>query len=149
MAAQLRPLDRNALRFNQASIITLLVLAFVLNQPWLVAAVAAVMAVGTVWPAAALFKSIYQTVVRPRGWLRPDVAPDTADAHLFAQGVGALFLIAGSAALFSGAAVVGWALAWVVTILAAVNLFFGFCLGCFIYYQLARFGIRVALPTWS
>ncbi|MCB0049376.1 MAG: DUF4395 family protein, partial [Caldilinea sp.] len=39
--------DQNALKFNQASIILLLVLAFILNAAWLVAFVAAVMLVGT------------------------------------------------------------------------------------------------------
>ena len=144
-----RPLDRSELRFNQMSIIALLVLGFVLNQTWLVAFVGLVMAFGTVWPRAGLFKRVYHTVVKPRGWLKPDVEPDTPAAHLFAQGVGALFLLAATLALLSGAAVVGWTLAWIVIALAAVNLFFGFCVGCFVYYQLARVGIRVALPTWS
>ncbi len=63
--------DHSALRFNQASIIILLALAFVLNQPWLVVFV------------------------------------------------------------------------------AAVNLFLGFCAGCFMYYQLARRGIHANLPWWQ
>ncbi len=149
MELQLRPLDRNALRFNQAAIIACLALGFVLNQPWLVAFVAAVMAIGTIWPGAGLFKSVYLSVLRPRGWVKPDVVEDTANAHLFAQGVGALFLIASSVALFTGVTTLGWALAWIVIILAAVNLFFGFCVGCFVYYQLARLGVHIALPTWS
>jgi hypothetical protein len=33
--------------------------------------------------------------------------------------------------------------------LAAVNLFLGFCAGCFMYYQLARRGLRPNLPTWQ
>jgi hypothetical protein len=144
-----RPLDRSELRFNQISIISLLVLAFVLNSVWLVAFVGLVMAVGTVWPRAGLFKRVYHAVIKPRGWLKPDVAEDTPAAHLFAQGVGALFLLASTVALLSGAGLVGWTLAWIVIILASVNLFLGFCVGCFVYYQLARFGIRVALPTWA
>lgn len=149
MAANVTSLDRNALRFNQAAIITFLVLGFVFNQPWLVVFVAAVMVVGTIWPNAGLFKTVYQSAFRSRGWLKADIVEDTADAHLFAQGLGGLFLIASSLALFTGVTTLGWALAWVVIILAAVNLFFGFCVGCFMYYQLARFGVRIALPTWS
>ena len=149
MAANPTSLDRNALRFNQAVIIACLALGFVLNQPWLVAFVAVVMAIGTAWPGAGLFKNVYLSVLRPRGWVKPNVVEDTADAHLFTQGVGALFLIASSVALFAGVTALGWALAWIVIILAAVNLFFGFCVGCFMYYQLARRGVRIALPTWS
>ena len=36
------------------------------------------------------------------------------------------------------AIVAGWALAIVVIVLAAINLIFGFCAGCFVYFQLAR-----------
>ena len=42
--------DQTALKVNQASIIVLLVLAFLLNWIWLVAFVAAVMLVGTFCP---------------------------------------------------------------------------------------------------
>ena len=143
-----RPLDRSELRFNQISIITLLVLGFLLDSVWLVALVGLVMAVGTLWPRLGLFKRFYHAVVKPAGWLKPDVAPDTADAHLFAQGVGSLFLIAATLSLLTGQTLLGWTLTWIVVALAAVNLFLGFCVGCFMYYQLARVGVRVALPTW-
>ena len=42
--------DRTALRFNQAAIIALLLIAFLIDQVWLVAFVAAVMLIGTLWP---------------------------------------------------------------------------------------------------
>jgi hypothetical protein len=32
-------------------------------------------------------------------------------------------------------------MAWVVVVLAALNLFLGFCAGCFVYYQLNRLGV--------
>jgi Domain of unknown function (DUF4395) len=130
--------DRTALRFNQASIITMLVLAFVLDQPLLVAFVAIVMALGTAAPQLALFQRFYRDVVRPAGLLRPDIQDESAAPHRFAQGMGAGVLVAATAALFAGAAALGWALAIVVIVLAAVNLFFGFCAGCFIYFQIER-----------
>ena len=143
-----RPLDRSELRFNQMAIITLLVVGFLLDSVWLVALVGLVMAVGTLWSRLGLFKRFYHTVVKPAGWLKPDLVTDTPDAHLFAQGVGALFLVAATLALLAGQTLLGWTLTWIVVVLAAVNLFFGFCVGCFLYYQLSRVGVRVALPTW-
>ena len=140
--------DQTALRVNQASIIALLVLAFLLDQPWLVAVVAAVMIVGTLWPRAALFKLLYLRLLKPLGWLRPRVIADDPQPHLFAQGVGAIFLLASALVFVAGGALLGWALAWIVIVLAAVNLFAGFCLGCFIFYQLARRGVRPTLPQW-
>lgn len=141
--------DYSALRVNQASIIILLALAFVLNQPWLAAFVAVVMWVGTFLPQAGLFKLVYQHGLKPLRIVRPAPKADDPRPHLFAQGVGALVLTFSSIALFAGLPLLGWALAGVVAALAAVNLFLGFCMGCFIYYQLARRGIQANLPWWQ
>jgi len=140
--------DHTALRFNQAVIIALLLAAFLLDWTWLVALTAAVMLIGTIWPAASLFKLIYARLLKPSGLLRPDVIQDDPAPHLFAQGLGGLVLLAATAALIAGAPLAGWTLAGIVVVLAAVNLFLRFCLGCFIYYQLARRGIRLDLPAW-
>lgn len=148
MTNQSSIVDYSALRVNQASIITLLALAFLLNQPWLVVFVAAVMWIGTLAPRAGLFKLFYKHVLKPLRVVRPAPKADDPNPHLFAQGVGALFLTLASLALFSGASLIGWALVGVVVTLAAVNLFLGFCLGCFMYYQLARRGIQADLPWW-
>jgi hypothetical protein len=130
--------DRTALRVNQAFIIGFLALAFLLNQLWLVAFVFAVMAIGTAFPQAALFQRIYRDVLRPAGLLKPDVHAEDATPHRFAQGMGAAVLLIASIALIAGAQAIGWGLTFVVIALAAVNLFFGFCAGCFVYFQLQR-----------
>lgn len=140
--------DQTALRVNQASIITLLLVAFLLDQFWLVALVALVMLVGTVWPRAGLFKLFYSRVLRPAGIARPQVEPDAPQPHLFAQGLGGLVLLAAVAALEGGAITIGWLLVGLVILLAAINLFLGFCVGCFIYYQLDRRGLHLELPIW-
>ena len=141
--------DQTALKFNQASIILLLVLAFLLDSVWLVAFVAAVMVVGTLWPNAGLFKQIYARGLKPAGLLKAHVIDDDPRPHLFAQGLGGIFLALSTTALWLGAPVLGWTLAALVIALAAINLFLGFCLGCFIYYQLGRAGIKPALPSWQ
>ena len=133
-----RQVDRTALRVNQASIIGFLVLAFLLDQAWLVAFVCAVMAIGTAIPQAALFQRFYRDVLRPAGLLKPDLHDEDAAPHRFAQGMGAAVLLIATIALFAGAQVLGWGLSFVVIALAAVNLFFGFCAGCFVYFQLQR-----------
>lgn len=130
--------DRTALRVNQATIIALLVAAFLLDQPWLVALVAAVMVAGTASPRLALFQRLYADVLRPAGLLRPDLRAEAAAPHRFAQGLGGGVLVAATAALLAGLSGLGWALALVVVALAGVNLVFGFCAGCFVYFQLAR-----------
>ncbi len=136
-----RKVDHSALRTNQAFIIVLLILAFVLNVWWLVAFVSAVMIVGTVFPSAGLFKAIYFTVLKPAGIVRPDVKIDNAEPHLFAQGLGGLFTLLSTLALLGGASTPGWVLSGIVVALALLNLFAGICVGCLIYYQLNRLGV--------
>lgn len=141
--------DHTALKFNQACIIGLNLLAFLLDQPWLVAFVAAVMLIGALYPPASLFKLIYTRLLRPAGLLKPRPVQDEQAPHLFAQGLGGIFLALAVIGFLAGAPLLAWALSFLVVALAAINLFFGFCLGCFIFYQLARRGIRLQLPQWS
>jgi hypothetical protein len=133
--------DHSALKVNQAFIIGLLIIAFILDSPALVAFVGLVMLLGTVLPALSLFKLIYQKALRPAGLVRPHVIPDNPEPHRFAQGMGGVVVALAVYALLGGSAVLGWALAWLVVGLAALNLFLGFCAGCFIYYQLRRLGV--------
>ncbi|HEX6387119.1 MAG TPA: DUF4395 domain-containing protein [Anaerolineae bacterium] len=136
-----RKVDQSALKVNQAFIIGLLVLAFVLDNVWLVAFVGAVMLLGTAVPSLSLFKRIYQNGLRPAGIVKPDVIADNPEPHRFAQGFGGVVVAASVVVLLAGQAVAGWLLAWVVIVLAALNLFLGFCAGCFVYYQLNRLGV--------
>lgn len=138
---QKRVVDHSALRVNQAFIISLLILAFVLDSWLLVAFVGLVMVLGTAVPGLGLFKLIYGRLLRPLGLVRPDVVPDNPEPHRFAQGFGGVVLALAVIALVAGAALLGWALAWLVVVLASLNLFLGFCAGCFLYYQLNRFNV--------
>ena len=86
---------------------------------------------------------------KPAGLVKATVTADDPRPLLFAQGLGGIFLVRSAVALWLGLPVVGWTLAGIVIALAAINLFLGFCLGCFIYYQLGRAGIKPALPSWQ
>lgn len=136
-----RKVDQSALKVNQAFIISLLILAFVLNSLWLVAFVGLVMLLGTAVPQLSLFKEIYRRVLRPSGLIKADIVPDNPEPHRFAQGLGSVFVALSVIALLAQVTAVGWALAWLVVALAALNLFLGFCAGCFVYYQLNRLHI--------
>lgn len=136
-----RQVDQSALKVNQAFIITLLIVAYILNSVWLVVFIAAVMLLGTAVPALSLFKGIYLRLLRPAGIVKPEVIVDNPEPHRFAQGFGGVVLLGAIAALVAGAATLGWALVGLVVVLAALNLFLGFCAGCFVYYQLNRLGV--------
>lgn len=136
-----RVVDHSALRVNQAFIISLLVLAFLFDNVWLVGFVGVVMLLGTAVPSLALFKRIYQHGLRPAGLVKPDVIEDNPEPHRFAQGLGGVFVALAVISLLAGQSVLGWGLVWLVVGLAALNLFLGFCAGCFVYYQLNKLGV--------
>lgn len=141
MTAETEIVDRSALKFNQIGIIGLALPGFIFNQPILPAFVAAVMLVGTFRPSLALFKQTYAHILEPLGVMKPEPVEDVRASHEFAQFLGGVFLLAGTIFLLSGWVRTGWALTWVVILLASANLFFGFCAGCFVYYQLGRLGV--------
>lgn len=134
-------LDHSALKFNQISIITFTLLGFILNQPILPAFVAAVLIAGSVNKKIALFKLVYTHIIKTSGFLKPDLIEDSPAPHEFAQLLGGIVLSIGSILLYNNLSLAGWIFAWVVIILAAANLFFEFCAGCFVYYQLGKLGV--------
>jgi hypothetical protein len=137
MSEVLHKVDHAALRTNQAFIIGLLLAAFVAGAPWLVALVALVMAYGTARRRPG-FRFFYTHVLKPRGWVKPDVLNDNPEPHVFAQGFGSVVLWVAVAASWAGLPALAWGLAWLVIALAALNLFVGFCVGCAVYYWLNR-----------
>ncbi len=130
--------DHSAIRTNQAFIISLLVVAFIVQVPLLVVFVSVVLLI-SIWDERfALFKQLYVRLLRPRGIVRPDVQIDNPEPHRFSQGLGGIFTGLSSLALLAGISALGWGLAWLVIVLASLNLFAGFCAGCFVYYQLSK-----------
>jgi hypothetical protein len=63
---------------------------------------------------------------------------DNPEPHRFAQLLGGIFLGLAGLSFTVGWPGAGWILAALVALLAAVNLFAGVCVGCAIYYWLAR-----------
>jgi len=123
--------DRTALKVNQAGIVVTLLAAFLLAAVWrpvalAVPVLAAVMLVGALEPRAALFRQVYLRVLRPAGWLRARPSEESPRPHAFAQALGGVFLVLASVAFLLALPVIGWGLAWIVLLLAFVNLTFGF-----------------------
>lgn len=124
-------IDRTALKVNQAGIVLTLLLAFLLSAiwpglVWAVPLLAALMLIGSIEPRAALFRQVYAVALRPAGLLRARPVSESPRPHTFAQILGGIFLALATVAFVLGAPIVGWALAWIVLLLAFVNLAFGF-----------------------
>ncbi len=137
MKQTFQKVDHARLKSHQIIIVALNVLAFILNLPILAALVALAMGIGTALKVPG-FGFVYKYLLKPRGWMKPDVLDDNPEPHRFAQLMGFVFMTAGSIALFLGATVLGWGLVWLVAALAALNAFGGFCVGCAVYYWLNR-----------
>ena len=141
MANSLRKVDHNGLKTGQALTIILLILGFVLNSWVLVAFVAIAQLLGGLGLPFAPYRLIYQTLVKPSGLVKSHVIDDNPEPHRFAMLVGAIFNGTATVALLAGASALGWVLVWIVIILANLNFWLNFCLGCWVYYQLHRFGV--------
>ncbi len=124
MSDELKQIDHAPLSTNQATIIVLLLLSFILNTPWLVSVVAFAMILGTILKKPG-FGFLYTAAFRPWKWVKSDFFADNPEPHQFAQGFGGIVASGAAVALWLGASTLGWTLAWVVIVLAAVNLFRG------------------------
>ena len=144
MDAILKKVDHAALKVNQGFNIAALLVAFILDIPWIVAAVALIMLAGTAIGRPGFF-FLYAGLLRPLRIVRPDPREDNPEPHRFAQGFGGVVAAIASVLLLAGGgpgpALGGWVLSWLVIVLAAANLFAGFCAGCAVYYWLGRLNI--------
>jgi uncharacterized protein DUF4395 len=143
--SQVQTVDHSALKVNQTGIVATVLVAFIGSAVYrpllvLIPLLAVVLLLGTFNPQLALFKQIYFKVLKPRGIVKPRPVQDRPEPHNFAQGLGGVFLAIASVFLVP-LPVVGLALSLLVAVLAFVNLAFGYCLGCQIYYQLGRAGL--------
>ena len=139
--ATLRKVDQNGLKTGQAATIILLILAFVLNSPLLVAIVALAQLLGALDVPFAPYRLLYQNVLKASGLVKPHVIADNPEPHRFAMLVGAVFNGAATLALLAGAPALGWVLVGIVVVLANLNFWLNFCAGCWMYYQFNRLGV--------
>ena len=137
--------DYSALKVNQAGIIVTVLVSFAgsfFSTAFLalIPLLGIVLLLGTFVPQLALFKQLYFNVLKPAGIVKPRPVQDRPEPHNFAQGLGGVFLGIASVLLF-GFPVLAIALALLVAVLAFVNLAFGYCLGCQIFFQLEKRGL--------
>ena len=136
-----RTVDQSVIKVSQSATIIVMVLAFIFDSWAAVALVAVVNLVGVLSSSLSLWRQLYLRVLRPAGVVHPRVIHDNPESHRFAQAVGGILAAISAIVLIMGYAVIGWFLGWISIALAALNVFAGFCMGCFLYYQFNRLGI--------
>jgi hypothetical protein len=130
-------IDPRGPRFGAA--ITTIVLAIVLitGSTWLLAAQAAVFAVGTVFGLRYHpYGLIYQRLIKPRLGKPSELEPEAPPR--FAQGVGLVFALIGVGGYAAGITVLGIVATAAALAAAFLNAAFGFCLGCEMYLIIRR-----------
>lgn len=133
--------DHGEIKLGQLLTIALSIAALVLGEPWLLVALGvAFLLAGTV-RALSPFGAVYRLVVRPLGLMRSDYRLDNLQAHQFGQLVGVATVAAAWGLIQAGYPAAGWVVVGVLIALTAVS-YFGWCIGCFLYYQLNRLGLR-------
>jgi hypothetical protein len=129
-------IDSRAPRTNQAVIGVLALVAFLTGAEWLVALLAAQLAIGlTLGRRFCLPCLLYFELIQPRFGEGPieDSRPPR-----FANMVGVAFLGAATVAFLLGPATLGWVLALIVSALALLAAITGLCMGCEMYRLSAR-----------
>ncbi|MBE7556139.1 MAG: DUF4395 domain-containing protein [Anaerolineales bacterium] len=137
----LSQVDHAAIKVSQTITMLLLLTAFILDSWLLTTFVAGVNLVGAAMPALSLFSLIYRRLLKPGGLVKPHLVPDYPEPHRFAQGFSGTVTALSALLVWGDVNVLGWALSWLVIVLANLNVFAGFCAGCFTYYQLSRLGV--------
>src|SRR5260370_6461711 len=98
-------------KFSQACTVVLTAVAFLFSQPIIVLITAIILVLSALVPAISPYRLLYRGIVMPLHLLRPRIVEDDPAPHRFAQGGGAIFLIASRLVLFLTTATgVGWTL---------------------------------------
>ena len=133
--------DHSAIKTGQLLSIAMLIAAFVLNRWELVGILAVFFLITALINPLGPFVLLYRLFLKPIGAVKPDMRIDNIQPHLFGQAVGAICAAIAAFALYEGYVYAGWILVFVLIVLTAVS-FKGWCIGCFLYYQLNRMGLR-------
>lgn len=134
-------IDETGLKTGTALTIVLLLISFVLDSWVLVALVAIAQLMGGMGLPVAPYRLIYQHILKPSGIVKPRLIADNPAPHRFAMLVGAIFNAGAVIALLMSAPLLAWLLVAVVVVLANLNFWLNFCLGCWMYYRLNRLGV--------
>jgi hypothetical protein len=94
--------DQSGLKTGQALTIILLIVAFIVQSPLLVALVAIAQLLGALDISFGPYRLFYQYVLKPGGLVKPNIQLDNPEPHRFAMLVGALFNGVATLALLVG-----------------------------------------------
>lgn len=138
---QNQTVDHSAIKTGQLLSIVTLLASFILGRWEGVAILAVIFLITALINPLGPFVLVYRLLLKPLGIVKPDMRIDNLQPHLFGQAVGAASAAIAAFALYAGYIYTGWILVWILIALTAIS-YKGWCIGCFLYYQLNRMGLR-------
>lgn len=130
-------IDARGPRFGAVITSTVLAIALVTQNKWVILAQALVFAIGAIrGPQFTPYGWIFKNFVKPR-LAQPGPTEDVRPPK-FAQSVGLIFALVGTIAAFTGAEVLFTVAAGMALGAAFLNAAFNYCLGCEMYLLLVR-----------
>jgi len=132
--------DHAEIKMGQILTMAISAAALVLQMPMLLAVLGVIFLLSGTVRALSPFSWLYRGVVQPSGIIRSDYRLDNIQPHKFGQLVGALTVVVALGLIQAGYAWAGWAVVVVLMVLTLVS-YAGWCIGCYLYYQLNRLGL--------
>lgn len=135
------PLDHAEIKTGQILTIATAGAAMLWGEPLVLVALTLIFLVTALYRPASPFVLVYRHFVRPLNLMRSDYRLDNIQPHAFGQLIGAATGAAATLLIDSNYPAAGWGIVGVLIVLTLVS-YLGWCIGCFLYYQLNRLGLR-------
>ena len=130
-------IDARGPRFSAALTTVVLAIALVTGSEWVATFQAIVFAIGAIkGPQFTPYAFIYRTLIKPR--LKSPLRTEDVRPPKFAQSIGLIFALVALVGSAAGAPVVFTVAIAAALAAAFLNAAFDFCLGCQVYFLLAR-----------
>lgn len=133
--------DHAEIKLGQIFTMLMSVAAFVLAEPVYLIVLGGIFLVTGLYRPLSPFVFVYRHIAQPLGLMRSDYRLDNIQPHAFGQIIGAVTVAIAVALLQMGYATAGWTIVWILFGLTLAS-YLGWCIGCFLYYQLYRLGLQ-------
>ena len=134
-------IDHAEIKMGQLLTMAISAAALVMQQTWPLMLLGGVFLLSGTLRSVSPFTLLYRWLVSPLQLMKSDYRLDNIQPHKFGQLIGALTVAIALGLIAFGQPMVGWG---VVTVLIGLTFtsFAGWCVGCFLYFQLNRLGLR-------
>lgn len=132
--------DHAEIKMGQILTIIISSLALALQNQILLMVLAGIFLLSGTLRSISPFSLLYRWVINPLGIIKSDYRLDNIQPHKFGQLVGVVTIVLALALMQMGFTLAGWSIVVALTGLTSIS-YAGWCIGCFMYYQLNRLGL--------